>query len=917
MSFAPGDRVGSFEVIGAIGAGGMGEVYRVRDTRLNRDAAIKVLPDAVGRDAERLARFQREAQILASFNHPNIAQIHGLEQQDHQLALVMELVEGPTLEEMLYVRPGARALELEPALAIARQIALALEAAHEQGIVHRDLKPANVKVRDDGCVKVLDFGLAKAFDPAPAASSIATASPTLSMQATLAGVILGTAAYMSPEQAAAKPVDKRSDIWSFGVVLYEMLTGRRLFHGETISHTLADVLRAEIDFSKLPSDTPLSIRTLLRRCLDRDVKRRLRDIGEARIAIDQAATEPAVVAAPATLAAVASRPVWRRVLPAAVSAIAAAVIVAGAAWMLRPRLAAAPIARFAFALPQDQGLSNAARQIMAISPDGTLFVYVANNRLFLRSIGDLDARAIPGTENPLALHSPAFSPDGQSLVFHADGALKRIAITGGAAVTVCPAEAPTGVSWDPSGIVFGQLTRGVFRCSPNGGTAEQLVRIEPTERVQGPQLLPDGERVLFSLAKGADGPAMWDRARIVLQNLKSGERKTLLTGGSDARYLPTGHVLYALGGVMFAVPFDMRGGAVTGGPVPVVDGVRRKRSQVTGAADLVTSSTGTLVYVPGPSGAATNLRELAIADRSGAITRLKTGAGGYIHVRASPDGKRLAVETEEGSEAIVWIHATDESIAPRRLTLEGRNRSPIWSPDGQRVAFQSDRGGDLSIYMQRADGTSPAERLTTADKETSHVPQSWSPDGKTIAFASVKGGYTLMMLSLDTRKAEPFANVQSSEPIEAVFSPDGRFIAYTSAQNIGGNSPNRGVFVRQFPAGTTRFQVPKRGLDFHPLWSPDGQQLLWIPSGASGLIASVRVTTQPSVSFGAPETFPAKVTGERLSGETRIHDILPDGRFVGVANVAGGETPSLAGAGVQFRIVLNWFDELRQRVPIK
>jgi eukaryotic-like serine/threonine-protein kinase len=488
-------------------------------------------------------------------------------------------------------------------------------------------------------------------------------------------------------------------------------------------------------------------------------------------------------------------------------------------------------------------------------------------------------------------------------------------------VTVCPADAAFGLTWDLSGIVFGQGPRGIFRCSPNGGAPEKLATVGPGEQAHGPQILPGGEALLYSIAKTADGATRWDRALIVVQQLKSGERKTLVEGGSDGRYVPTGHLLYSVGGVMFAVGFDLRRVQIVGSPVPIVDGVRRSRGATTGTADLATSDTGTLMYMPGPSRTVSNQREIASADRAGMITRLTIPAGPYSHVRASRDGKYLAVGSDDGKEAIVYIYELAGTNAMRRLTLEGHNRFPVWSPDGQRVAFQSDRGGDFSIFAQRADGSGSAERLTMAEKDVAHVPESWSPDGRHLVFSVVKGSaMSLSTLTLATKKVEPYGNVQSSEPIEPVFSPDGRWIAYSSSGtvggNLGGNTPNRGVYIQPFPATGEMYQVPKQAIDFHPVWSPDGRDLIYVPLGVSGQLVSVRVTRQPVVSFGTPERLPARVTGDRLSGEMRAYDVLPDGRFIGVI------TPSaIDGSGspvpTQFRVVVNWFEELKQRVPVK
>src|SRR5262245_38510496 len=451
----------------------MGEVYRARDAKLNRDVAIKVLLPAVANDPDRLARFSREAQVLASLNHPNIAHIYGVEESAGARALVMELVDGPTLADRIAQGP----IPLDEALPIAKQIAEALETAHEQGIIHRDLKPANVKVRADATIKVLDFGLAKAMDPAAASSATAVNSPTLSMHATQAGIILGTAAYMSPEQAKGRAADKRSDVWAFGAVLYEMLSGERAFKGDDISDTLAAVLRQDIDWTALPTSTPVSVRHLIARCLDRDVRRRLRDIGEARIVLDDPASlaEGAAGGVPAVAP---PQPLWRRAIPAVVSAIVAGVLASTAMVYLRPSQAPLVVTRFPLMLGEGQISPQSARQAIALSPDGALMAYIVGQRLYLRSMSELEARPIASVEVGSVLTSPVFSPDSQSVAFWsgpARPALKKVAVSGGATVTIGPVDQPFGVSWGTAGILFGQDRKGIMRVSANGGTPEMLV----------------------------------------------------------------------------------------------------------------------------------------------------------------------------------------------------------------------------------------------------------------------------------------------------------------------------------------------------------------------------------------------------------------------------------------------------------
>ncbi len=498
MSLAPGLRLGPYEVIAQIGVGGMGEVWRATDTNLKRAVALKVLPEAVAADRDRLARFQREAEVLAALNHPNIAHIHGLEKSGGTTALVMELVEGPTLADRIARGP----LPVDEALAIAKQIAEALEAAHEQGIIHRDLKPANVKVREDGTVKVLDFGLAKAVEPVGASSDMSR-SPTITSPAmTQMGMILGTAAYMAPEQAKGRSVDARADVWAFGAVLFEMLSGQRAFDGEDVTEILGAVVRLEPSWGTLPPDVPARIRQAIRGCLQKNPKQRLAHMQDVRLALDGAfetAAPPVAVQAAAPL-----RPLWRRAIPVAVAAILVGALTFAVAWNLKPSPPPLPVTRFVFPLPEGQAFTNPGRNTVAISPDGARMVYVANSRLYLRSLSELDARPITGIERSPNVINPVFSPDGQSVAFFTtgDNTIKRIPVTGGAAVTIAPATIPFGMSWGPDGIVVGQAgSRHPARLAA-GGTPQVLVKVNEDETASSPQMLPGGEHVLFTLATG-------------------------------------------------------------------------------------------------------------------------------------------------------------------------------------------------------------------------------------------------------------------------------------------------------------------------------------------------------------------------------------------------------------------------------
>jgi serine/threonine-protein kinase len=916
MALTPGTTLGAYEIVGLLGAGGMGEVYRARDTRLGRDVAIKVLPDLFVDDPERVGRFQREAQVLASLNHPHIAGIYGFEQSGATRFLAMELVEGESLAHHL-VRlkadtPGTGAagsvvsgfsrtgMAVDEALDIARQIAEALEAAHEKGIIHRDLKPANIMLTADGRVKVLDFGLAKIMERETSVSS-QSMSPTLSMQATFAGTILGTAGYMSPEQARGKATDKRSDVWAFGCVLYEMIAGRRAFEGEDITDTIAAVVRGDPDWSALPPDLPPRVGTIVRRCLEKDRKQRFADISVALFLMN----EPREAAIPVAPLLAPSLPRWRRALPIAVSVVLAAAITSAAAWMLRPSAPSPVVTRFSIPLGEGQRFTNAGRQLLAISPDGTRIVYEGGNRLYLRAMSEADARPVVGTDS-VQTTNPVFSPDGRSLAFWSRdaasvvdvGVLKRIAVGGGAAVTICTADNPFGMSWDGDEILFGQGSKGIMRVSANGGKPEVVVAAKSGEMAHGPQMLPGGQAVLFTIATASSREG-WDRAHIVAQSLKTGERKTLVSGGADARYLPTGHIVYAVDGVAYAVRFDPGRLTIIGGPVPIIEGVARARGTFTGTAQFSTSDTGSLVYIAGPLSTSTSLEEVAFVDRQGPLQPLKLPLDAYLYPRVSPDGKRLAVETDNGKEAIVWIYDLSSASARRRLTFGGQNRFPTWSSDGERVAFQSDRDGAPAIFWQRADGSGTAERLTKPDQGTSHVPESWSPDGKRLLFSVSKDSrFSLSVLSLQDKQASAYGGVESAAPISAQFSPDGLWVAYWA---------DDGLLVQPFPATGAKYQISN---EFHPFWSPDGKELFSRQRGRTVVRA---ITTKPTFTFGNPVELPDTVR-LRDGGPTfeRNHDITPDGkRFVGV--ISGDQTLA-AVSTLQIQVVENWFEELKTRV---
>ena len=738
-------------------------------------------------------------------------------------------------------------------------------------------------------------------------------SPTITTPAmTQAGMILGTAAYMSPEQARGTAVDKRTDIWAFGAVLFEMVTRKRAFPEEDTTDTIVSIVSKEPDWSALPASTPAGFRRLLNRCLKKTPMARMRDIGEARLQIvdllsggseemgpaasDFRAAPNATTRATEPMSAVRRRTVWTYALLVAAALIGAAGV-GTLVWTLKPA-AARPVGRFAITLPPGHQLT-IGRPAIAISPDGKQLAYSADGRVYVRSMSELEPRAIAGTDGA---EDPVFAPDGQSLVFWADATLKRIAVSGGAAVTICAANAaPDDIAWPSDAILFSQPGIGIMRVSANGGKPDVMVGLKTTERVMSPQLLPDGRSVLLTVT-AATGSNPSTRSQIVVQSLVTGERKTLIEGGSDARFVPTGHIVYVAGGTLYAAPFDLATLAVAAGRVPIVESVRRAVG-VSGAANYAFSSSGSLIYVPGPT--SSKQQDLMLFDRKGGAQALKLPPGSYEFPRVSPDGKRIAFQTSDGNEAIISIYELSGASSVRRLTFEGDNRFPIWA-DNQHVAFQSDREGDSAVFWQPADG-GVAERLTTPEPGTSHVPESWSPNGDALLFRSTKGPNTsLFVFSLQDRKAMPFDDVRGSAlPTDAMFSPDGRWVAYQTGDAVGGEGT---TFVQPFPPNGTKYQIVAGG--GRPMWSRDGRELFYIPG--PGRFMAVTVRTQPTFTFTPPAPVPRGFV-VAVPAASRPFDITPDGRILGVG--AAGQSPVASRA--EIHVVLNWFTELQQRVPTR
>jgi serine/threonine-protein kinase len=894
MGLPAGTRLGQYDILASIGAGGMGEVYKARDTRLGRAVALKTLPHSFSEDAERLARFEREAHILAALNHPHIAAIHGFEHVDGHRFLVLELVDGGTLADRIQDGP----IQVDNALDIAHGIALALEAAHEKGIVHRDLKPSNIAFAADGRVKVLDFGLARATPDGQAfRDANPDHSPTITSPVTLTGlgVILGTVAYMSPEQARGAVADTRSDVWAFGCVLYEMLTGVRAFQGTDVSDTLASILRSSPDWTRLPGTVPTAIRSLLTACLEKDPRRRVRDISTARFVLEQRSSLDA------------QAPVPRRVPPVyrvALLALAVVSLLLGAATLMlwrRPETPPPPVTRFSITLPEGLELT-LARRPFTVSPDGTRIVFGAGGRLFVRHVGTFASKPIPGSETAVA---PTFSPDGRSLVYWtALPALRRIDEAGGVPITIATTSpAPFGLTWTERGIIYMEPGKGVLHVSPDSSTPTRWIAIPGTEGMaHGPELLPDGDTLLYALGTSrTPSPMFWDDTQIVAHSITSGQRKVLVPRGNSPTYLPTGHLLYALEGTLLAVPFDARRLEVTGGPVPVVEGVRRAATAGGGQAYYSVSRNGTLVYVSGPARA--GFEDVFLYDGRAIPQPLNLPLGSYAYPRVSRDGSRLAVQTAHGTETSIAIYDLSGKASLRRLTFGGNSRFPVWTRDGRRVVFQSDREGDNGIFWQSVEG-GPAQRLTTPEPGTSHLPEAWSPVEDLLLYSVARGeDHELWSLSTRDRKAGRVGSIRStSVPTTADFSPDGRWVAYQAGLAGEGEAT---TFVEPFPPTGAKHQIGRGG---RAVWSRDGSKLYFVPGPAQ--LESVTITTTPTFSFTPAVSVPRRF-GLAPPGTVRTFDLLRDGRIVGV-NAAGEAGASSA---AQIHVVQNWFDELRARVP--
>jgi serine/threonine-protein kinase len=898
VSLTPGTRLGSYDIVALLGAGGMGEVYRARDTKLNRAVAIKVLLPAVANDPDRLARFSREAQVLASLNHPNIAHIHGLEEAAGVTALVLELVEGEDLAQRLTRGP----IPLDDALPIARQIADALEAAHEQGIIHRDLKPANIKVRPDGTVKVLDFGLAKAMDPAGVSSANAMNSPTLSMHATQAGIILGTAAYMSPEQARGKSVDRRADIWAFGVVLFEMITGRRAFDGETITDVVAAVVTRDPAWSLLPAETPAAIRTLLRRCLAKAPEKRLPHIGIARLEMDEAIANPEA----SDSAAVPRRPssgAAHLVSIGVAIAMAAAMVSGGAVWLLTRRgPVTRSVVRLQAALRADTPLAiDPFTRDLAFSPDGTRLAYIAggSTQLYLRALDQSEATPVAGI---VGVRGPFFSPDSEWVAFFQQGDLKKVSVRGGPAATICQncAAGNRGATWGPDEAIIFSMTggsSGLLRVPAGGGQAVALAKPDAQKGEQGyvwPEFLPGGQAVLFTILSTGS----IESSLVAVYDLKTRTQHTLVRGGSHAHFVPPGYLVYAVAGTLRAAAFDRDSLTVAGNATTVLEHVLTK---ATGGADFSVSRDGSLAYV---SGEAESAQTLAWADRQGHEESLGLPPRAYVVPRLSPDGQRIALDIRD-QENDIWIWDLAKRVLTRLTFDRAPDQYPVWTPDGRRIAFASFRAGaQQNVFVQSADGTGAVERLTTSKR--GQFPLAITPDGKSLLIreAGIASQSDLNVVSMQgDHGSMPLINTAFTQ-LNADISRDGHWLAYQS--NESGRDE---VHVRPYPNIQGGHWQISTGGGTRPVWARSGRELFYVDS--LGHMTTVPIEASQTFSAGNPVALP-QVASLPTSG-LRNYDVSLDGRrFLIITNAVRNDGVSNP---IQLNLVLNWGEELQRLVP--
>jgi serine/threonine-protein kinase len=862
-SVPAGTRMGPYEILSPIGAGGMGEVYRARDSRLHREVAIKI-------SAERFSeRFEQEAHAIASLNHPNICTLHDVGPN----YLVMELVDGLTLAERIEEGPVPRT----EALAIARQIVDALDSAHERGIIHRDLKPANVKITPDGRVKVLDFGLAKT---SVSPGSNTQDSPTWSTNLTESGVVMGTASYMAPEQARGMAVDKRADIWAFGVLLYELLTGERPFKGSSVSDIVSAVLKENPDFNRVPVEA----QHLIKRCLEKDSKRRLRDIGDAWPLLEETTSGS-------------PRHMRGRLAPAWVLAFVGAAIIAtaGVIWNLRPTTSAGPakVAHLSVTLQPGEVVAGASGAPIALSPDGSMIAYVSTRvgetqQLYLRAIGNPEAKAVAGSEGAF---NPFFSFDGKSVGFFSQGKLKKVRLAGGAVETLCDSGSGLGGSWAEDGtIYFGPASRsGLWKVGENGGTPQEFTTLDPNKGEvshRWPQILPGGKALIFTVWTG---PA-WDESQLQLLVPSTGERRVLAEGARTGRYV-SGHLIYSRDGTdtLMAIPFDLdRLQVGAGPPVTLAESVM----DTSEGGEFAVSDSGALAYVRGNPKRYES--RLVWVDRSGTVDPVAAPVRGYQEPAISPDGRHVAISIYGPVYGVQIYDFLQRTLTP--LIAAGSSQGPIWTPDGKRVVYRGTRKGFRNLFWRAVDGGDNEEQLTQG--ENNQTPGTWSLDGRELIFSDADRttGFDLWSMSLGDRKQKVLLQTQSNE-WNPHLSPDGRWLAYASNE-----SGRPEVWVQPFPALNTKRRISTEG-GLEPAWSRDGRELFYRNGNK---MMSVQIAAGSAFSASPPRLLFEKPFQFSATANTG-YDVGKDGRFLMVQPTASNEPDA------DFRVVLNWFEELRRK----
>jgi Tol biopolymer transport system component/predicted Ser/Thr protein kinase len=909
MAILPGRRLGPYEILSSIGAGGMGEVYRARDTRLDRIVAIKVLPAHLADRSELRERFEREARTIASLNHPHICTLFDIGQQDGIDYLVMEYLEGETLAQRLL----KGSLPLEQALQYSIEISDALDKAHRKGVTHRDLKPGNIMLTKTG-TKLLDFGLAKLKQEVTPANVQLSQLPTANDPLTAQGTIVGTLQYMAPEQLEGKEVDARTDIFAFGAMVYEMATGNRAFEGKSQASLIAAILQIEPPpMSSLQPMTPLALDRVVKKCLAKEPERRWQaasDVCDELMWITEGGPQVTLTPGAATKGL---RSLGRRELLLSVGALLLVAAIAGlAVWILKPS-PPQPVSRLVVTLPQGEQLAGLdSGPAVALSPDGTHLAYVARQggtqHIYLRAMDSLEARPIPGTEGAI---NPFFSPDNQWVGFFAGGKLMKVSVSGGVATNLGDAISPRGASWGSPGIIaFAPASVSAIQQVPDtGGILQPLTLFGKGEAShRWPELLPGGKALLFA---GGSSGVTFSSAQVFVQRVGADQPRKLIQGGTNPRYALSGHLIYAQGANLMAVPFDTQRLAVTGAAVPVVEGVLQ--SPINGHAQYSFAATGSLVYVPGSVQSAQS--RLVWVSRNGAEQPVAAPAHAYQFPRLSPDGRRVAVGIAE-EETQIWLYDLSRDTLTR-LTFEGnQNYNAVWTPDGRRIAFQSDREGPLNIFWQLADGSGGLERLTTSG--SNQFPISWSPDGQLLAFVEIDpttqrdiwvlrmsdlspaSGQALSAGNEQVRKAQPFLRTRFDESVPR-FSPDGRWLAY-----ISNESGHFEIYVQPYPGPGGKWQISTEG-GTEPVWNPNGRELFY---RSGGKMMAVDITTQPGFAAGKPRML---FEGQYVPtpATTPNYDVGPDGqRFLMIKSSESAE-----GAPTQINVVLNWFEELKQKVP--